>query len=58
MGGEHSGIADDTVDVFESAWFNPLAIVGKARMATHHASHRYERGVDKLQVTAMHRARN
>lgn len=60
MGGEHSGIADDTVDVLlESAWFNPLAIVGKARHYGLHtdASHRYERGVDpELQVTAMHRA--
>jgi len=60
MGGEHSGIADDTTDVFlESAWFNPLAIVGKARNYGLHtdASHRYERGVDpQLQVTAMERA--
>ncbi len=60
MGGEHSGIADDTVDVFlESAWFNPLAIVGKARKYGLHtdASHRYERGVDpKLQVIAIERA--
>lgn len=60
MGGEHSGIADDTCDVLlESAWFNPLAIVGKARHYGLHtdASHRYERGVDpELQVTAMHRA--
>lgn len=60
MGGEHSGIADDTMDVFlESAWFNPLAIVGKARQYGLHtdASHRYERGVDpKLQLEAIERA--
>jgi len=60
MGGEHSGIADDTVDVFlESAWFNPLAIVGKARQYGLHtdASHRYERGVDSnLQTVAIERA--
>ncbi|RLA02272.1 MAG: phenylalanine--tRNA ligase subunit beta [Gammaproteobacteria bacterium] len=60
MGGEHSGIADDTADVFlESAWFNPLAIVGKARLYGLHtdASHRYERGVDpQLQVKAIERA--
>lgn len=60
MGGEHSGIADDTCDVLlESAWFHPLAIVGKARHYGMHtdASHRYERGVDpELQVVAMHRA--
>ena len=60
MGGEHSGVADDTFDVLlESAWFNPLAIVGKARHYGLHtdASHRYERGVDpELQVQAMQRA--
>lgn len=60
MGGEHSGVADDTTDVFlESAWFNPLAIVGKARRFGLHtdASHRYERGVDpELQILAMERA--
>ena len=60
MGGEHSGIADDTKDVFlEAAWFNPLAIVGKARQYGLHtdASHRYERGVDpQLQLDAIERA--
>lgn len=60
MGGEHSGIADDTSDVFlESAWFNPLTIAGKARVYGLHtdASHRYERGVDpQLQLTAIERA--
>ncbi len=60
MGGEHSGVADDTTDIFfESAWFEPLAIVGRARRFGLHtdASHRYERGVDpELQVKAMERA--
>jgi phenylalanyl-tRNA synthetase beta chain len=60
MGGEHSGVADDTVDVFlESAWFNPLSIAGRARRFGLHtdASHRYERGVDPaLQQKAMERA--
>ncbi len=60
MGGEHSGIADDTVDVLlEVAWFNPLAIAGKARLYGMHtdASHRYERGVDpQLQLDAIERA--
>jgi len=60
MGGEHSGIADDTVDVLlEVAWFNPLAIAGKARLYGLHtdASHRYERGVDpQLQIDAVERA--
>ncbi len=60
MGGEHSGVADDTIDIFfESAWFDPLAIVGRARRFGLHtdASHRYERGVDPdLQMKAIERA--
>ncbi len=60
MGGEHSGVADDTTEVFlESAWFNPLAIVGRSRRFGLHtdASHRYERGVDpELQMKAIERA--
>ncbi|RMH37970.1 MAG: phenylalanine--tRNA ligase subunit beta [Gammaproteobacteria bacterium] len=60
MGGEHSGVSDQTSDVFlESAWFHPLAITGRARRFGLHtdASHRYERGVDpELQRTAMERA--
>ncbi len=60
MGGEHSGVAEDTAEVFlESAWFNPLAIVGRSRRFGLHtdASHRYERGVDpELQIKAMERA--
>ena len=49
MGGEHSGVSDNTQHLFlESAFFNPLSIAGKARTYGMHtdASHRYERGVD------------
>ncbi|HHH38202.1 MAG TPA: phenylalanine--tRNA ligase subunit beta [Sedimenticola sp.] len=60
MGGEHSGVADDTTDILlESAFFAPTAIIGKARSYGMHtdASHRFERGVDpQLQVRAMERA--
>ncbi|OOZ34961.1 phenylalanine--tRNA ligase subunit beta [Solemya velesiana gill symbiont] len=60
MGGEHSGVADDTVDVlFESAFFTPTAIIGKSRSYGMHtdSSHRFERGVDpQLQINALERA--
>jgi phenylalanyl-tRNA synthetase beta chain len=60
MGGEHSGIADTTTDLFlESAFFAPDAIAGKARALgfSSDASYRYERGVDfELQRTAIERA--
>ena len=60
MGGDESAVGDDTTDIlFESAWFNPLAIAGKARNYGKHtdASHRFERGVDsQLQVAAIERA--
>ncbi|AOE49506.1 phenylalanine--tRNA ligase subunit beta [Kangiella sediminilitoris] len=60
MGGEHSGVTTETHDIFlESAYFDPIAIAGKARQYGLHtdASHRYERGVDyELQRTAMERA--
>jgi phenylalanyl-tRNA synthetase beta chain len=60
MGGEHSGIADSTKDLFlESAFFMPTAIAGKARALgfSSDASHRYERGVDfELQRRAIERA--
>ncbi len=60
MGGEHSGVADDTRDIlFESAFFAPTAIIGKARSYGLHtdSSHRFERGVDPmLQVKALERA--
>ncbi|MDD5250280.1 MAG: phenylalanine--tRNA ligase subunit beta, partial [Rhodocyclaceae bacterium] len=60
MGGEHSGIADATSDLFlESAFFAPVAIAGKARALgfSSDASYRYERGVDfELQRKAIERA--
>lgn len=60
MGGEFSGINENTKDVFlESAYFDQVAIAGRARQYGLHtdASHRYERGVDfELQRTAMERA--
>lgn len=60
MGGEKSGVQEDTADLFlECAFFAPLSIAGKARSYGLHtdASHRYERGVDpQLQHQAMERA--
>ncbi|NUU65550.1 phenylalanine--tRNA ligase subunit beta [Enterobacteriaceae bacterium BIT-l23] len=60
FGGEHSGVNGETRNVLlESAFFNPLAITGRARRHGLHtdASHRYERGVDyQLQYKAMERA--
>ncbi|WP_448549959.1 phenylalanine--tRNA ligase subunit beta [Thalassotalea fusca] len=60
FGGLHSGVGSETKDIFlESAFFAPLAILGKARQYGLHtdASHRYERGVDPLlQRQAMERA--
>ena len=60
MGGSETSVSDQTTDIlFESAWFNPLAIAGKARLYGKHtdSSHRFERGVDPdLQIPAMERA--
>ncbi|WP_342221989.1 phenylalanine--tRNA ligase subunit beta [Candidatus Fukatsuia endosymbiont of Tuberolachnus salignus] len=60
LGGEHSGINKQTRNLLlECAFFNPLAIAGRARRYGLHtdASHRYERGVDPaLQYKAMERA--
>lgn len=61
MGGEHSGVnTEKTRDLFlESAFFEPIAVAGKARSYGLHtdASHRYERGVDsQLAREAMERA--
>ena len=60
MGGLESGVGEATSDIlFESAWFNPAAVMGRARafgMQTD-ASHRFERGVDPTgQETAVERA--
>jgi len=60
MGGGSSAVTDDTQDIFlESAFFAPLAVVGRARRYGLHtdASQRYERGVDfELPLLAMQRA--
>ncbi|MCJ7815531.1 MAG: phenylalanine--tRNA ligase subunit beta, partial [Xanthomonadales bacterium] len=60
MGGLDSGVTGATRDIlFESAYFNPATIMGKARAYGMHtdASHRFERGVDPQgQVLALERA--
>ncbi|MBS0876049.1 MULTISPECIES: phenylalanine--tRNA ligase subunit beta [unclassified Tatumella] len=60
FGGEESAVNHQTQNLLlECAWFNPLAITGRARRQGLHtdASHRYERGVDTtLQYKAMERA--
>lgn len=60
MGGEESGISDDTRELFlESAFFAPRAVAGRARALgfSSDASYRYERGVDfNLQRGAIERA--
>ncbi|WP_076418054.1 phenylalanine--tRNA ligase subunit beta [Colwellia sp. UCD-KL20] len=60
FGGLNSGVTTESKNIFlESAFFSPLAILGKARQYGLHtdASHRYERGVDpQLQLDAMDRA--
>lgn len=60
MGGNDSAVTATTTDiVLESAYFNPLAITGKARHYGLHtdSSHRFERGVDPtLQGQAIERA--
>jgi len=60
MGGLDSGVGAETTDIlFESAWFSPAAVMGRARafgMQTD-ASHRFERGVDPAgQEAAVERA--
>ncbi|HEX7047515.1 MAG TPA: phenylalanine--tRNA ligase subunit beta [Gammaproteobacteria bacterium] len=49
MGGEGSGVRDDTVDIYlECAWFNPVTVNGRSRRLGVHtdAGYRFERGVD------------
>ena len=49
MGGASTAVGGETKDIFlESAFFNPLAIAGRARSYGLHtdSSHRFERGVD------------
>ena len=60
MGGEATAVTGETKDIFlESAFFDPIAIAGRARSYGLHtdSSHRFERGVDyKLQELAVERA--
>src|SRR5690606_18171044 len=60
MGGSASAVSATTRDIFlESAFFDPLAIAGRARSYGLHtdSSHRFERGVDyNLQAEAIERA--
>ncbi len=60
MGGETSAVTEATTDIFfESAFFEPLAIAGRARRLGLHtdASARFERGVDPAgQERAIERA--
>jgi phenylalanyl-tRNA synthetase beta chain len=60
MGGEHSGIADDTSTVYlEGAYWNPAVIQGKMRRLGFQsdAGYRFERGVDfELGPRAIERA--
>ncbi|MBN1379700.1 MAG: phenylalanine--tRNA ligase subunit beta [Gammaproteobacteria bacterium] len=60
MGGADSGVENDTCDIFfESAYFAPAVIMGRARQFGLHtdSSHRFERGVDPdLQRRAIERA--
>jgi len=60
MGGADSAVSDQTTDIFlESAFFDPLAIAGRARRYGLHtdSSHRFERGVAAdLQAPAIERA--
>ncbi|MBR1592056.1 MAG: phenylalanine--tRNA ligase subunit beta [Ruminococcus sp.] len=60
MGGEYSGIMDDTTTVvFESAYFEPAQVrcTSKALKLKSDASSRYEKGVDRLiSMTCLRRA--
>ncbi len=60
MGGLDSAVTEPTTNIlFESAYFKPATIMGKARAYGMHtdASHRFERGVDPQdQVAAIERA--
>ncbi len=60
MGGKTTAVSADSRDIFlESAYFDPIAIAGRARNYGLHtdSSHRFERGVDyHLQEQAIERA--
>ena len=53
MGGEESGVVDETTEVLlESAFFQPSSVRRSARLHSLHSesSHRFERGTDPLGV--------
>lgn len=53
MGGAETAVSDKTQDIFlEAAYFDPIALAGKARQHGLHtdSSHRFERGVDPYSV--------
>ena len=60
MGGEHSGVADDTTTVYlEAAYWDPAVVQGRMRRLgfTSDAGYRFERGVDpELGPAAIERA--
>jgi len=60
MGGAETAVSNETTNLFlEAAFFDPIAIAGKARDYGLHtdSSHRFERGVDyELAKTAIERA--
>lgn len=60
MGGEESAVTDGTTEVFlESAFFNPVAVAGRARRLklNSDAAYRFERGVDfAISIDALQRA--
>ncbi len=55
MGGENTEVSDETVSIFlESAWFLPASIrrTSKSLGLSTESSYRFERGVDKMAVSA------
>ncbi len=53
MGGEHSGVSEDTTEVFlEAAYFDPLSVASTGRKLGIHsdARYRFERGIDPESV--------
>lgn len=60
MGGEESAVTDATTEIFlESAYFNPVAVAGRARRLklASDAAYRFERGVDfAICIDAIERA--
>ena len=53
MGGEYSGVVNDTTDVvLESAWFDPASVRATSRRLglSSEASYRFERGADRAMI--------